>query len=253
MLRRRVVALTALAVSATLLGLHAPTPPGWLRFWITTAIVTQLLPAQEVWVRGDGASSARRWMAIWSLVYFLSDLIQPFVARIAGSNLVFITIAQPLQDALLLWALSHWQKRPVMRLSFRIAIPFHVTATLGLAVLVGEVDSFKTFISTFRSLVILAAAAWTVVSGFAVEKERIWMRDWLWASLGVALYYGVYVVVEPASRALIAAGELDRVMTLFTYKAVFDVLAFLLIWRGMQCPTTPTSSASGLARPWPSL
>ncbi|MGQ0766458.1 MAG: hypothetical protein ACT4OZ_12420 [Gemmatimonadota bacterium] len=251
--KRRSAALIAIAGSATLLGLHAPTPPGWLRFWITAAIVTQLLPAQEVWVRGDGSNPARRWMAIWSLVYFLSDLIQPFVARVAGSNLVFITVAQPLQDALLLWALSHWQERPTMRLSFRIAIPFHVAATLGLAVVVGEVDSFKTFISTFRSLVILAAAAWTAVSRFAGEKERIWMRDWLWASLGVALYYGVYVVVEPASRALIAAGELEAVMRLFTYKAVFDVLAFLLIWRGMRCPTTPTWSASGLARPSPSL
>jgi hypothetical protein len=244
-------AVIILAIAA-LNFIFAPVPEGAVRYGITAAVLAQVFPPLAVWLNGTGRDPARWWVAVWAVAYVISDFAQLLLALTSGQNLWFLTISQPVQDGLLLWALSLWQNRPVMRLTFRVAIPIHVLVTLGFAIAAGEQETFKTFASPFRSLVILSAAAYTIVSRSAEETDRIWMRDWLWTSLGVALYYGVYVIVEPVSGWLLAQGRSETVVNLYVVKAIFDVLAFLLIWKGMRCPLTPDFSASGSAQRWPS-
>jgi len=210
--------------------------PPWQLAIVAAAVATQLLPALAVAQLPRPVPPARFWVAVWALVFFASDLIQ-FAITVLGreSNLWFFLIANPIEDAAILMAYSYWQLRPVMRSTFRIAIPLLAFATLAIAVSFGEINTFKAASSPFRLLLIATAAAYTLVVRTSVETERIWTRDWLWTSLGVILYYAAYVVVDPVSKALLPEHQ-DLARQVYVVKAGVDVLAYLLVWKGMRCP-----------------
>ncbi|MBK6307434.1 MAG: hypothetical protein IPF47_17560 [Gemmatimonadetes bacterium] len=104
----------------------------------TLAVLAQLVPpiaVVPVWRR---TSPARQWITIWCLVFFLSDMVQLVLAVTRGNNLFIFTYLQPIEDTLLLWALSHWQTRPVTRIALRIAIPLVVATYVAIAIVAGS-------------------------------------------------------------------------------------------------------------------
>jgi hypothetical protein len=223
----------------------------WMMAVIAAAIATQLLPPLAVAAMSRPVPPARLWIAIWALLFFVSDMMQAVIARLTGGNLWFFAIANPLEDAALLMAYSYWQVRPVMRLGFRIAIPLLALVTLAIAIGFGELNTFKAVSSPFRLLLLTTAVAYTLVVRAAHEDERIWRRDWLWTSLGVILYLAAYVVVDPVSRALLPRSEV-LAQLVYVVKAVVDVVAYLMVWKGMRCPVETASSGSTSVPSWQS-
>ncbi|MBC7894506.1 MAG: hypothetical protein H7066_03780, partial [Cytophagaceae bacterium] len=192
------------ALALAQLPLLPPVAPTYQLAIISLAVATQLMPTFAVLSLERPVPPARFWIAIWGLAFFLSDTSQLFISSVARQeNLWFYLIANPLEDAALLMAFSYWQIRPVMRLTFRVAIPLLAFVTLAIALAFGEVNTFKTASSPFRLLLITTAVAYTFVVRLARENDRIGARDWLWTSLGVILYYSAYVVVDPVSAALL--------------------------------------------------
>ena len=63
---------------------------------------------------------------MWCLAFFVSDLIQLQVTSLVGNNLWIFIYIEPFEDALLLWALSYWQTRPLTRITLRIATPLFI-------------------------------------------------------------------------------------------------------------------------------
>ncbi|MGQ0650352.1 MAG: hypothetical protein ACT4P7_22655 [Gemmatimonadaceae bacterium] len=222
----------------------------WQVAVLAAAITTQLLPALAVAELPRPVPGARKWIAVWALLFFASDLLQYAISAFGDQdNLWFFIIANPIEDAALLMAFSFWQVRPVMRLSFRIAIPLLAIVTLAIAIKFGEINTFKAASSPFRLLLLTTGVAYTLVVRTSQENERIWDRDWLWASLGVILYYAAYVVVDPVSRTLYPEhAELARLV--YVVKAAVDVVAYLMVWKGMRCPVETTSSGSTLEPSW---
>ena len=107
--------------------------------------------------------------------------------------------------------------------------------TIVIAVAAGENDSFQTFAGPFRALVVMAASLFTLLSRSTVEADGVWSKDWLWATIGVSLYYGLIVAAQPIV-AIVAPQSTSAARAVFTVKAIGDVVAFILIWRGMRCP-----------------
>ena len=235
-------------VWAGLVALFSGRVATWQIAVISAAIAAQLLPALAVASLPRPVPPARRWIAIWAGIFFVSDISQFVIARLSGSNLWFFLIANPVEDAALLMAYSYWQVRPVMRLGFRIAIPLLALVTLAIAIGLGEVNSFKAVSSPFRLLLLTSAVAYTLVVRTAQEEGRIGMRDWLWTSLGVILYLAAYVVVDPVTRALYPRSEeLSRLV--YVVKAAVDVGAYLMVWKGMRCPVEETASSGSTSGP----
>lgn len=230
------VAVVWALITITTVDAFARVMAPWQSAIVAAAVATQLLPVLAVAQLPRPVPPARYWVALWALVFFASDLIQLAITVLGReSNLWFFLIANPIEDAAILMAYSYWQLRPVMRTTFRIAIPLIALATLAIALGFGEVNTFKVASSPFRLLLIASAVSYTLVARTAVENERIWTRDWLWTSLGVILYYAAYVVVDPVSKALYPEhAELAR--QVYVIKAVVDVFAYLLVWKGMRCP-----------------
>ena len=214
---------------------------------VSLAVATQLLPVLAVLELPRPVPPARFWIAVWALAFFVSDLAQFSIGQLsAGGNLWFFLVANPLEDAALLMAFSHWQEKPIMRLTFRTASPLLAIATLVIALANNEGNTFKAVSSPFRLLLITTAVAYTLVARTSRENDRIWLRDWLWTSLGVILYYAAYVVVDPVSKALLP-DQMELLKLVYVVKAVVDVTAYIMVWKGMRCPVEATSSGSFLA------
>jgi hypothetical protein len=236
-------------ITVTTVGTFSRVVAPWQAAVVAAAVATQLLPALAVAHLPRPVPPARFWVAVWALVFFASDLMQLAISVLGReSNLWFFLIANPIEDGAILMAYSYWQVRPVMRSTFRVAIPLLAVATIAIAFSFGEVNTFKVASSPFRLLLIASAVSYTLVARTAVENERIWTRDWLWTSLGVILYYAAYVVVDPVSKALYPE-HADLARQVYVIKAAVDVLAYLLVWKGMRCPVE-TSSESTSALSW---
>lgn len=220
-----------------------PGSAAWQIAAISGAVALQLPPFLAV--RGGGAdvSPARQWIGWWALAFFLADLAQVLISDWVGSNLVFILFAGPIEDGCILWAYSYWQLRPVLRLSFRVTIPLLAIASIGIAIYAGEVGDFQAVSGPFRLLIITAAIAFTLVSRAVNETGRIWQRDWMWVSLGAVLYYAAYVVVNPISKALMDQ-SVELAQLVYVVKAVVDMAAFLMIWKGVRCPVETSSQST---------
>ena len=89
--------------------------------------------------------------------------------------------------------------------------------------------------SPFRLLLIAVGVAYTLVARTAVEDSRIWDRDWLWTSLGVLLYYAANVVVDPVTAMIYPQSPTLALMVYFV-KAIVDLCAYLMVWKGMRSP-----------------
>lgn len=213
--------------------------------WIPTGLATssQLLPLLAVAATWRRATEPRRWIAIWCLFFFLSDIAQLAISTVSGNNLWYFTYAEPAEDAMLLWAFSSWQVKPLARIAVRVSIPLVVVAYLVLIFATGEQDTFKTISHPFRALVLLLWTAYTLLSNLAHRPEGVWGRDWLWTTLGVMLYFGLFAAIDPIVAAM---DPTDRRAMLLVYnaRAFGDVVAFVLIWRGMRCPLPISSSGS---------
>lgn len=209
------------------------------------AQMAQLLPPLAVVPRWRAASPAQRWITTWCIAFFLSDLLQLAVARQYGTNLFIFIFLQPIEDTMLLWGLSHWQVRPVTRLALRIAIPLIIATYVSIAIYAGETATFQRFSGPFRALVMMMCTAYTLISNVSNTPERVWQRDWLWTTIGVLLYFGLLVIVDPIAAAM-GTDDLQSLIRLYNARSLGDVLAFALIWRGMRCPPQSNSTGSTL-------
>ena len=215
------------------------------RLWFIPPIVAtfaQLLPIAAVAPQWRRTDLARRWIVVWCCAFFLSDVLQLTSSRLQVSNLWLFKFINPVEDGIILYVLSFWQVRPYTRLAFRVAIPLFILTYLTIAFSAGEEATFQAIAGPFRALVVLSAALFTLISRVASEPEDVMQRDWLWTSVGVSLYYGAQVSVEPIAAAM--GTDRSAMLAVFTVKSTLDVVAFILIWRGMRCPLRNGSSGS---------
>lgn len=208
-----------------------------------SATLSQLLPPLAIRRTWRTTSAVRRIVAIWCLFFFFSDVLQIAVSRFRYNNHWLFVLIDPLEDAIILWALSLWQRSPLARLWVRTAIPLTVLGYVLIVFGAGEVDTFKQFGTAFRSLIVLSAALFTLISRGVDEPDGVWDKDWLWVSIGVALYYGLLVATDAFLEAVINE-DLQLARAVITSKSLANIVVFLLVWRGLRCPLKDVYSGS---------
>lgn len=174
-------------------------------------------------------------MVVWCLVSLLSDAIQFFLGRTHRNNLLVWYIGVPVSHAIMLWTLSLWQRDPIARLTFRFAIPLYLLALLALVPALGGADAFTQFTLPFQGLVLLAASLYTLIRRTTDETAPITSRDWFWITLGVSIYFSIKIALPPFVAMTVRTNP-DLTNVAYVVSAWIDILAFVLIARGMVCP-----------------
>jgi hypothetical protein len=157
-------------------------------------------------------------------------------------------VGEPLQTALILCAFSFWQRHEVARLALRVSVPLVLMLWLTLAIGFENASQFSRFTAPFQSILLVAVAAYTVVSLAAVATDPLPNHDWFWFGVGVMLYYGTYAIIEPLSQLLIPSAP-GRVWTIFEVRAGVAIVVNLLYLKGMLCRVSPPSFGGFSSRP----
>lgn len=205
------------------------------------AALSQALPLLAALRYGRLLPTPRRWVVAWCVVSLLSDSIQFLIRRSHQNNLLVWYIAVPVSNAIMLWTLSLWQRDSIARLAFRLAIPLYLLALLVLVPTLGSVDVFAQFTWPFQGLVLLAASLYTLIRRTADETAPITSRDWFWITLGVSIYFSIKVALPPFVQVTVRTNP-DLAAVAYVVSAWIDILALLLIARGMLCPLPPMHS-----------
>jgi hypothetical protein len=209
------------------------------------ATLAQGLPLLAALRYGRRLPSPRRWVAVWCLALLAGDAAQLWF-RAGGNNNLWLTyIVVPLHNAIMLWTLSLWQEDPVSRLAFRVAIPLDLLALVALIPAVQSASTFNQFTWPFQALVLLAGSLYTLVTRAIREPERVTSQDWFWVTLGTSLYFAFRMALPPFVELMLSTNsELTRLA--YVVSAWADIVAYLLIARGMVCPLPQARSGGFL-------
>lgn len=215
------------------------------------AMFAMLLPVAAAVPYGVRQSPARWWLVVWCGVLFTADLLQLAASRVTENNLWTQYVITPVEDVIVLLMLSNWQRGDVSRLTFRAIAPIFLVAWVVLVAMLERTDDFSVFAHPFQALVMLAASLFTLARGALEETEQVTQRDWFWVTLGLSLFFAPGTALQPFAHEVYPVRP-DLVRLAFYGKAAIDVVAFILIARGMLCPPTRVPSGGSLPqRLWP--
>ena len=200
------------------------------------AALSQALPVLAGRRDGRRLPAPRMWTIAWCISLGITDLLQLWLRGSAGNNNLWLQAASvPIQNSIMLWALSLWQSHQVSRLAFRIAIPIFLVTLLALIPTVRETSSFDIVAGPFQALLLLAGALYTLVRNASRDPEGITRHDWFWITLGASLYFGLRVALPPFAAFLVQPHP-ELVRLAYLLQAWTNIAAFLIIARGIWCP-----------------
>ena len=200
------------------------------------AMASQVLPVLAAVRHRARLPPARVWAIAWCVSMLVSDAVLIWLRGDSGNNnrwtqIVFV----PVQNAIMLWTLSLWQRDAVSRLAFRIAIPLFLAAVIALVPALRERGAFDTVAQPFQALLLLAAALYTLVSNAVRDPGGVTRQDWFWVTLAASLYFGLRVALPPFA-AILMQSHVELVRLAYLVQAWADIAVFLLIARGIWCP-----------------
>jgi signal transduction histidine kinase len=206
----------------------------------------QLVPvavalARPRWLRGP-----RLGVAIWLVLLALMDvsgLAWTFWLKL-GNNHAITYIFAPVQGAVLLWAISLWQVRPVLRTTVRLLIPLLLAWWAANIALIENLDSFSVVGSPVYHLIALSAALLALVTRARDAEEPLLRADWLWILVGIALFFAANASVTIVQGVAIEAMDYPLAARAGVLKSIIDVVALLVMTGGFLWPPRPTSSGA---------
>lgn len=211
-------------------------------------MVSQLAPVAAAAAVRRRLTPALRLVAICFLMMFVQDAVGWWMAERGVNNLALGNIGRPLQTLLLLFALAEWQTGETGRRAVRFAAVGFLL--LGGVLLTSFEDprTFSRFSQPLQAILVIAVASWTVVRRTARTFESPQAEPWFWVCAGLLLYFGSGVVIGPVNNLLLRSQpEVVRITILA--KAVVNIVAYLLVARGVLCSQPNGRSGGSWSRP----
>src|SRR6476661_5103471 len=193
------------------------------------ASLSQVLPILAGFRHRFRLPPARLLVIGWCVALLAGDALQLWLRGSSGNNNLWLRVAVvPINNAIMLWTLSLWQRHGVPRLAFRIAIPIFLIAVVALVPTIKETAAFDLVAGPFQSLLLLAGVLYTLVTNAASDPGRVTRYDWFWVTIGTSLYYGLRVALPPFAAILIGTHP-ELVRLAYLLQAWADIAVFLLI------------------------
>lgn len=211
------------------------------------SILFELAPVAAALAQRDVLYRALRLVAACFALMFLQDAASWWMAERGINNHWLSHVGTPLQTLLLLFALAEWQLGQTGRRAVQLAAAGFVLLWGGLIVALENPLTFSLFTQPLQAILVVCVAAWTMVRRLARTLDTPLAEPWFWIISGLLLYFGTGVVLSPVSNLLMRSAP-DLIVTAYVAKAVVNIVAYLLVARGMLC-RMPSGSSGGSS--WP--
>jgi hypothetical protein len=201
----------------------------WVAYASAGAELLPVVPALARWKRLD---SPQKWIAVWSAFLVASEVTTLLMALQGVNNHWVNYVAAPTAAALVLWALSEWHPSVGGRRTIRFLIPITLILWIAMIALFEDTKTFSVVAEPILGLILMVAVLATLVARTMQETGRIRDQSWWWISVGLMLTFGITVAFAPAAYILLQTTP-ELLMRAFEIKAVLNIVAFLLIARGV--------------------
>ena len=221
----------------------------WVAVWI------QFIPLGIALWRRQWLTGARLGVALWLVLLLLSDFSAyswTWILR-RGNNLWISHTFLPVQSIAVLWAISRWQVRPLLRSTLQYCIPLLLVWWIVSIVFFEDVESFSRVGAPVYFLLALAAAMLTLATRARRTEDPLLEQDWLWLLAGLAIFFATNASTSIVQAAAIAVEDYDLAVRASKLKASIDIVAFLLLAGGfLWAPRQTSSGVSSSPAPSPS-
>jgi hypothetical protein len=214
---------------------------------VALAVLSQLAPVAAGLLARDRLTTARAWVLAWCTMQAGGDFAAILLDATGHDPNWLSYLITPLQGAVVLWALSLWQSRPLARLTLRLAIPLFVVAEAVLAGGIG-IRGAGSLASPLYLVLALGAAIYTLGTRGTREADSRFQADWFWMCTGLVVFLGAGASLSPLHPAL-AGGAMGGGEVVPLAKPLAHIAAALCLTVGALCPLGE-ARARALSRAW---
>jgi hypothetical protein len=192
-----------------------------------------------------------RLLVLYSGLALAEGIYMRYLGLQGIRNLWVIHFFSPVEATLFFLMFSRWQMRATARVAMLLCIPLYIAVWGALHLTVEPISGFPAYSKPLESVLLVGAAAYTLVTRSRDLLGPITRHAWFWVSVPTLLYYSFVTLLNPLSSRLIDTNR-DLVILAYQANVVMMVTANLLFARAMLCQTPHRSSGGSLLQP-PSL
>jgi hypothetical protein len=201
----------------------------------TVGVMSGLLPMWAGWRRRALLPAALRWALVYLTATFVEEMFMLYWSRSGRSNIWIINLYVPCGAILLGLMFAGWQLRQRWRRVIYAAIAAFLLFWLAMMLTVEHFGEFPTYSQPVQSLLVIAAAAWTLVQRTRHTVSPLILHPWFWVSVGALFYFVYLLLLNPFSKLMVAQspslvlvsfeinGFLVTLMNLFWLRAILLV------------------------------
>lgn len=176
---------------------------GQLAPFSTVGVFSALIPIYAGWRRRAVLPPPLRWALIYLAVTLAEELFMVYWSRSGRSNLWIINLYLPVGATFLGLMFAGWQQRERWRMAIYLVIAAFVVFWGAMMLTVENVRQFAPYTPPVQSLLVIAAAAWTLVQRTRHTVSPLTQHAWFWVSSGALLYFAYILVLDPFSRLML--------------------------------------------------
>jgi len=211
----------------------------YLLQWLSAlSMVPILVIAAKRW---RALEPGAQWIARGFMVYLAFSAVMFVMSMKRIPNRIVAEAVLLLATPFLLLGFSKWQRGQLAAALVRATIPLFLGIWVLVLLLAERSNPFGSVEFPVQSIFLVAVAGYTLVANGITAVGNPASEGWFWISAGILLSSGVQATLHPVSNVLFP-NRPDLVILAFNVNAAIDVVANLLVARGMWCKGTLLAS-----------
>lgn len=202
-------------------------------------ILFPIVPILAAWPRRRVLSPPLRWVVIYLVITLVEEIIMVYWSRNGRHNLWIINLYTPIEAWILAMMFAAWQPRERWRMMIFISLAAFMVFWAVMMATAEGFDTFPKFSKPVESLLVLAAAAWTLVQRSRLTASPLTLHPWFWVSVGTLLYFAYLLLLNPVGMILMNT-RLDLLIWAYNINGILTTVMYLFWLRALLLVRIPS-------------
>ncbi len=206
----------------------------------TLGVLFPIVPLLVGWPRRRALSGPLRWALVYLALTLVEDLLMVYWSRGGRHNLWIMNLYTPIEAFIFGMMYAGWQQREHWRRTVYVTIGGYLAFWLLMTTMFQQLDSFSRFTKPVESLLVIAAAAWTLVQRARHTAAPLTVHPWFWVSVGTLFYFAYLLLLDPISN--INADRPDLLRRAYDINGVLVIVMYLFWMRAITLVRIPSKA-----------
>ena len=199
-------------------------------------------------IRARPLSLPLRLVLLYSAVSLVEGMVLWYLTAQNQRNLWLVHAFTPFEATVLLLAMSRWQVRELARLTVVLCIPAFLLLWGILTLRAESLAEFPQYAKSAEAILLVAVAAYTLVSRSRSLVAPILSQPWFWVTSGVLIYFSFLAILNPVANLLLQRREFGLMLWVFGVTAVLIIVHHLFFAWAIRCQQERTNSGGSSLR-----